>query len=331
MKWKYMGWALLAVLVVLLLIPVYQYVSSVDWSRQHSQRVAALPAYEGTEDAGSFRLVVGEFEFLVRVAGMNNDGPGVVLLHGFPESSIMWDALLPRVASAGYRVVAFDQRGYSPGARPGDRDAYHISNLTQDVLDVADVAGFDTFHLVGHDWGAAVGWNVAMLHPERLLSLTSMAIPHIGVFFEAIVNDPEQKARSSYMNRLRRPFLPEYAFISNNQQFFRQLMQGLPDAHLNEYVALQAEHGAATATLNWYRAVDFAEAMDNTYKQPVTTPTLFIWGKEDGVIAPSIIPRQEAFIDGPYKEVALQTGHALIQSKPDSVIAEILMQFERNG
>ena len=90
-------------------------------------------------------------EFLARVAGMHNKGHGVILLHGFPESSIMWQPLMDSVAAEGFRVVAFDQRGYSPNARPAGKNAYKTDLLVSDVLAVADQVGFDTFHLVGHD------------------------------------------------------------------------------------------------------------------------------------------------------------------------------------
>ena len=119
--------------------------------------MAILPSYATADNEGEFRLAANGYEFLIRVAGMNNAGPAVILLHGFPETSLMWKPLLEKAAREGYRVVAFDQRGYSPQARPKEVAAYQIDSLVQDVLAVADQVGFDTFHLVGHDWGAGVG------------------------------------------------------------------------------------------------------------------------------------------------------------------------------
>ena len=97
-------------------------------------------------------------------------GDPVILLHGFPETSAMWTPLIEAAASDGFRVVAFDQRGYSPGARPDDVAAYAVPALVDDVLAVADALGFQRFHLVGHDWGCVVGWSVASLHPDRVTS-----------------------------------------------------------------------------------------------------------------------------------------------------------------
>jgi len=166
MNWKYFKIGFLVLLLAIILIPAYRYFGSIDWAKKHSAKIAALPILSQTDDTGEFRIPVGDFEFFARVAGLQNKGPAVILLHGFPESSIMWTDLLEKAAKEGYRVVAFDQRGYSPGARPKGVSNYEIGHLIKDVIDVANQIGFDTFHLVGHDWGAVVGWNVAIEHAK---------------------------------------------------------------------------------------------------------------------------------------------------------------------
>src|SRR3954465_4099056 len=111
----------------------------------------------------SFTVVdpdLGPLVFDARVAGPI-DGPGVVLLHGFPETSESWNHQMPALAAAGYRVIAPDQRGYSPRARPAGADAYRTERLVADVVALADAARLDRFHLVGHDWGGAIAWQVA--------------------------------------------------------------------------------------------------------------------------------------------------------------------------
>src|SRR5207253_10320569 len=90
------------------------------------------------------------------------DGDVVVLLHGFPETSASWREVTPGLNAAGYRTLAPDQRGYSPRARPSQRRAYRRRELVADVFALADAARADRFHLVGHDWGAAVAWAAAM-------------------------------------------------------------------------------------------------------------------------------------------------------------------------
>lgn len=108
MNWKYIRRALLLIVIIAIAIPAYRYFGSIDWSKNHRNRIAALPALTNDDDTGEFRIQVGEFEYLARVAGLQNDGPVVILLHGFPESSIMWDNLLQKASSIGYRVVSFE-------------------------------------------------------------------------------------------------------------------------------------------------------------------------------------------------------------------------------
>ncbi len=114
-----------------------------------------------------FDLTVGPLTFQARQAGPP-DGRPVILLHGAPQTSACWNQQLPALAAAGHRAVAFTQRGYSPGARFDDVEAYTLDKLVGDVLDVADVLGFDRFDLVGHDFGGGVAWAVAGHHPDRV-------------------------------------------------------------------------------------------------------------------------------------------------------------------
>ena len=106
------------------------------------------------------------------------DGPLVLLLHGFPESAAEWTHVIPVLAAAGFRAVAFDQRGYSPGARPREVSAYRVGALAADVLAVLDAAGVERAHVVGHDRGGAVAWYLGGRHPERVETLTVLSTPH---------------------------------------------------------------------------------------------------------------------------------------------------------
>ena len=126
------------------------------------------------------------------------DGPLVLLLHGFPQSRHTWRDCVPALGAAGFHAVAPDQRGYTPGVRPPEVDAYGVDRLVADVLDLADVLGADRFHLVGHDWGGQVAWLTAARHPDRLLSLTVLSRPHPAAFARSFALDPEQSERSKH-------------------------------------------------------------------------------------------------------------------------------------
>ena len=290
MNWKYLKIVSLIILALLIIVPSFLYVRAIDWSKKHSKRVAKLPLFDATVDKGEYQLKANNLEFLVRAAGMQNDGAGVILLHGFPESSLMWQPLLEKAAAEGYRALAFDQRGYSPNARPTDVEAYQIDPLVQDVLAVADQIGFDTFHLVGHDWGAGVGWKTVMDFPEKIHTWTAMAIPHTAVFNEAMLNHPEQKKRSAYMKRFQLPFLPQFLFHLNQKKVADGLRGRWTEAQIAECMAIQREYGATTAAFNWYRAAkSTSKTVDKSFKKNILRPTLFIWVTEDPVVAHDIL------------------------------------------
>ena len=159
---KALKWFFALILALLLLLAVGSWLGSwifLDKESQYGEAAAALPTFSNDHSSELVQIPAGEWTFRARVAGFDNNKPkgNLILLHGFPESSIMWEPLIKKAAADGYRVVAFDQRGYSPGARPTERDAYSAKNLVSDVLAVADKVGFDTFNLVGHDWGSGAG------------------------------------------------------------------------------------------------------------------------------------------------------------------------------
>jgi pimeloyl-ACP methyl ester carboxylesterase len=326
MNWKRI---ILVIFALLILIPAGLYFGSLDWSKKHENRVETLPLFSEKSITGEYRLQANGYEYLVRVAGMNNTGQNIILLHGFPESSIMWDALAARAAQEGYRVVAFDQRGYSPKARPKEIQDYHLDKLSSDVFAVADAVEFDKFHLVGHDWGAAVGWKSVMDKPERIQTWTALSIPHVGIFFDGVINDTTQAKRSGYFKLFQKAYLPEFLLTFAGQRNMKKLMGKLPQKQQAEYFSILAEPNAMTATLNWYRAMDvegFAES--RIFMKDITRPTLFIWGTKDVVIAESVIAKQKPFIKAPYQEIKLEAGHALVQEQEKIVIEAILKQWK---
>jgi pimeloyl-ACP methyl ester carboxylesterase len=199
----------------------------------------------------------------------------IVLLHGFPESAASWREVKPLLTAAGYRVLAPDQRGYACDARPRRRRDYTLDKLAGDVLALADNEGAERFHVVGHDWGGAVAWQLAANHADRLLTMTSLATPHPQAMVRSLLRG--QLFKSWYMVAFQLPVLPELAL--RGRSFRRQLVNsGMPDDYVDEYLALLREPGAARGALNWYRAVPFSppNAID-----PVSVPTMYVYGNDD--------------------------------------------------
>src|SRR5689334_23012384 len=141
------------------------------------------------------------------------DAETVVLLHGFPQSAQSWIGVSRPLLAAGYRVIAPDQRGYTPQARPRSRRAYRLNELVADVVALIDAAGVDRVHLVGHDWGGGVAWMVAATRPERLRTLTVVSAPHPRAVAKAVLTSP-QLLQAWHLLFFQLPWLPEAAIRS---------------------------------------------------------------------------------------------------------------------
>ncbi len=246
------------------------------------------------------QLSIGELVFDVRTAGPA-DAPVVILLHGFPQTSYEWRHQLRALGAAGYRAVAPDQRGYSPGARPADVADYNIVNLIGDVLGIADVLGADRFHLVGHDWGAAVSWGVARVAPDRIISLTPVSIPHPDAFNEAL-RDPGscQSSASGYFDTFILPD-SEDILLANDAAFLRAIYTGLSDEAVSVYLEALGTKEALGAGLNWYRA----NITDRQFPGPavgsIDVPVMFIWSDGDSAVCREPAERTGDFVSGPYR------------------------------
>jgi pimeloyl-ACP methyl ester carboxylesterase len=270
---------------------------------------------------GGLELAVGNFVFDARADGPN-DGTLVLLLHGFPQTSSSWRFQLPALAAAGYRAVAPDQRGYSPRARPADVEEYRFDRLVGDVLGFADALGVERFHLVGHDWGGGVAWQVAGRHPDRLLTVTSVSTPHPAAFRQAI-RDGDQRDRSSYMQFFRGPEAEPF-FLDNDAAGLRALYtaSSLPDDAVEEYVRVLTQPGAMTGALNWYRAADLGlvEGLN-----PITMPTMYVWSTYDPALGPQAAEATAGYVDGPYRfEVLEGVSHWIPEQAPARLNALLL-------
>src|ERR1700681_1382365 len=153
-------------------------------------------------------IVANGVSLHVALAG-SEQGPLVVLLHGFPEFWFEWRDYFEPLADAGFRVAAPDQRGYNLSAKPDCAGAYRLYTLAEDIYALADALGAKTFNVAGHDWGAAVAWWMATRQPTRLERMGVVNTPHPAIWRCAMVEDPAQRRKSWYVQALRLRLVPE--------------------------------------------------------------------------------------------------------------------------
>lgn len=274
-----------------------------------------------TDDSRTDRVRLGELTFDVTVAGPD-DGTPILLLHGFPESSASWRPVTPRLVRAGLRVIAPNQRGYSPDARPERVDEYRFDRLVGDVVGLLDAYDIESAHLVGHDWGAAVAWQVAGGHPERIRSLTAVSVPHPAAFGWALREDADQQRRSGYIGLLRQEGRAEAVLLEDDSRRLRAMFGDGNDPELvEEHVRLLSQPGALTAAMNWYRAM--TRAFGDL--PPVRVPTTYVWSTADPALGPAAAKRCAEFVDAPYRFVVLDgANHWIPEEHPDALADAIL-------
>lgn len=213
------------------------------------------------------------------------DGPLVILLHGFPEFWYGWRKQIPALVEAGFRVWVPDQRGYNLSDKPLGVRSYRIVTLARDVIGLIDAAGAERAFVAGHDWGAGVGWWLGINHPERLERMAILNVPHPAVFGPFLRSHPGQMLRSWYMFFFQLPYLPELLVRKTGKLGLRASSRpgtfGEDDLEL--YQEAWNRPGAMTAMINWYRAAA-RQGGFGIADPTVAVPTLMIWGEEDAFL-----------------------------------------------
>lgn len=257
------------------------------------------------------------------------DGDPVLLLHGFPERASSWDAVAARLHAAGLRTVAPDQRGYSPRARPRTRWAYRASELVADVAALADEVGRPV-HVVGHDWGAHVGWLLAARHPERVRSLTAASVPHPGAFLAAC-RRAGQLRLSWYFLLFMVPFLPEWSARHRSAKFDLELRKGgMTDDDVARFRREVVEYGALPGGLGWYRAIPFHPP--GWARLQVSVPTTHVWSDGDVALTRLGAELSERFVTAPYELVVLEgVSHWIPNQAPDALADAVLARIASAG
>ncbi len=270
----------------------------------------------------------GDLTFDVRLAGPP-DGPPVLLLHGFPQTSQSWDDVVPTLVEAGLRTIAPDQRGYSPGARPTDIASYAFGELVGDVVALLDELGLDDVHLVGHDWGAAVSWGVAAFHPDRVRTVTTFSLPHLAAYNRAIRDDPDARERASYIGLLRQEGKAEEVLLEADAARLRAMYgDAVPPARVAAYLGHLLEPGALSAALAWYRAMDRSLAE----LPSVSVPTTFVWSDGDTAIGRAAADACGEHVTGEFEYVVLpDVTHWIPDEAPDAAARAILTRVGRDA
>lgn len=265
------------------------------------------------------------------VAAGNLADPLVVLLHGFPECWYAWSEYVDPFVDAGYRVLVPDQRGYNRSDKPSGVRSYRLRTLSRDVVSLIGSEGRASAHVVGHDWGAAVAWDVALRHPGVVDRLGVLNVPHPSVFRRTLLRNPTQTRKSWYMCCFQLPRLPEWmlkrsAFEPLIDRMREKANPGTFDEErLRRYRAAWSRPGALTAMLNWYRALRHYEAPP---LESVRAPTRIVWGDHDQALVPEMASASLEYCEEGDLRRYDDATHWLTHEHPGRVRAALLEHLE---
>jgi pimeloyl-ACP methyl ester carboxylesterase len=298
-------------------------------------------------------------ELVVDVAG---EGPPVVLAHGFPELAFSWRHQVPALVAAGYRVAVPDQRGYGRSDRPKPIEDYDIVQLTSDLLAVLDSLGEEKAIFVGHDWGALVVWQLALMAPERVAGVVGMSVPFLPRAPIPTITLLRQIYADSffYMVYFQEPGVADAELSSDPARTMRRMLAGLQPNQFSDAdrVALATNDGRGfidrlpepgalppwlsqkeldfyvseftrtgfTGGLNWYRNLDRNwHLTEHLAEARVTCPSLFVAGSLDPVLSFALPELGEAWLDDHRGSVLVEgAGHWIQQERAAEVNAALL-------
>lgn len=268
--------------------------------------------------------------------------PVVLCLHGFPDHPRSFRDQIPALTQAGYRVVAPTLRGYEPSSQPVDDD-YHVIRMVEDVLGWIECLGALRVHLVGHDWGAVIGYQVAARAPERLLSLTTIAVPHLRRLGSGLLKLPGQLRNSWYTLFFQLRGVAELVVRRDDFAFLERLWRAWspgwtpPEEELRLLRRTFRQPGVLTAALRYYRAaidpLSRAAAQSRALAfAPISVPTLAITGETDGCIDTRLFDEMMRGADFPRGLKVRRVrgaGHFVHQERPAEVNALLLEWLRR--
>jgi pimeloyl-ACP methyl ester carboxylesterase len=270
------------------------------------------------------RLEVGVGDVTVEaLAAGPTDGELVLLLHGMPPEARAFADVLPPLAEAGYRAVAPTQRGFSRMNRPLRGRDYRWGLFAADVLALARTLGSERPHIVGHDLGAIVGWELAARQPDRVATLTAVSVPHPAAYVAALPRSL-QALRSLYVPVFWTPVLSEQLLGGADGAVLRRLLvaSGLERERADAYLDRLLPGGGLTAAFRWYRDLS---VRDMAALGPVPVPTTFVWSTGEVLLDRVGAELTERHVTGPYRFATLEGSHWIPEQQPDR-LAELILE-----
>jgi len=260
------------------------------------------------------------------------EGDLVILLHGFPEFWYSWRYQIPSL-SRYFKVVVPDLRGYNESDKPAS--GYDLDTLSADIQGLIERLGYTQAHIVGHDWGGTIAWHMAQKFPQYLNRLAILNAAPLQRFLQESISNLDQLRRSWYVFAFQVPGIPEWLIQQNLNGFVNTLLQGqairkgaFTKEETQVYQAALAKPGVLSAIFNYYRQMFSPWYWISNWghlSNPITVPTLILWGAEDPFLSPHLTEGMEKLITAPFQlKIIPHCGHWIQQEAPQTVNRELV-------
>jgi pimeloyl-ACP methyl ester carboxylesterase len=274
---------------------------------------------------------VNDVELHIVTAG-DPDAPLVILLHGHPDFWYGWRDQISPLVEAGFRVVVPDQRGCNLSEAPDGVDAYRLSELSADVCELIHSEGQESAHVIGHDFGGFVAWNVALRQPSIVDRLGIFNVPHPTVYRDTLKSSPQQIARSWYVWFYQVPKLPEWMLRRNGMDNMVASLEvtsnsGTFDEETIERYRAAWRHTGVHPRINWYRGF---RRSDSPSRNMITQPTLICWGEEDIALLPSMAEKSVNYCENGQLRMFPNASH-WVHHERKKVTGELLRHLSQSS
>jgi pimeloyl-ACP methyl ester carboxylesterase len=249
--------------------------------------------------------------------------PAVLLVHGFPDSSHLWRHQIEALTQAGLRTVTPDMRGFGASDKPADVEAYRLTHAVADLVAILDALEIEKARVVGHDWGAAVAWIFAALHPDRVERLVAMSVGHPAARRRTIAD----REKAWYQLLFQFEGIAEELVSRDDWSLFREWLR--EDGDVERYVADLARPGALTAGLSWYRANLHPRRQLEPRPQlpPIPAPTLALWSTRDNYLNEQPMLDSAAHVTGPWRYERIDGASHWMQLDQPAQVNALLLEF----